>query len=60
MAFDKYHHRLGRGKAYYDKFLRDKNFFKIGICFDFQLLEEVPVDSYDIAMDLVVCETSVW
>jgi 5-formyltetrahydrofolate cyclo-ligase len=54
MAFDLKNNRLGRGKAYYDKFLAGQNGFKIGVCFDFQLLKKIPTIPSDIAMDLVV------
>lgn len=57
VAFDKSRNRLGRGKAYYDKLLQNTKAFKVGVCFDFQLVPEVPVDEFDISMDLVVAET---
>ncbi|MFO7829252.1 MAG: 5-formyltetrahydrofolate cyclo-ligase [Bacteroidales bacterium] len=54
VAFDKQNNRLGRGKAYYDKLLSKTSALKIGVCFDFQLLESVPADKYDIKMDRVI------
>ena len=57
LAFDAAGHRLGRGRGYYDRFLHSKNrpyCVKIGVCFDFQKVDEVPVDAHDIAMDKVV------
>lgn len=54
LAFDKNNNRLGRGKAYYDKLLSSTKAFKLGICFDFQLVNNVPVDKHDIRMDLVI------
>ncbi|HSH51122.1 MAG TPA: 5-formyltetrahydrofolate cyclo-ligase [Bacteroidales bacterium] len=56
VAFDKQNNRLGRGKAYYDKLLSKTLAFKIGICFDFQMLESVPADQYDIKMDMVISD----
>jgi 5-formyltetrahydrofolate cyclo-ligase len=56
IAFDKTNNRLGRGKAYYDKLLKSTKAKKIGVCFDFQLLDAVPVDKHDIKMDLVISE----
>ncbi len=55
VAFDKDNNRMGRGKAYYDKFLRSSDAIKIGICFNFQYFETVPTDIYDIKMDCVIC-----
>ncbi len=54
VAFDKNQRRLGRGKGFYDRFLEEISCFKIGVGFDFQLLETLPVASYDIPMDLVI------
>jgi len=55
MAFDAEGHRLGRGKGYYDRFLPSLGGVrKLGVCFDFQKVQEVPVDAYDVAVDEVV------
>lgn len=54
MAFDAQGHRLGRGKGYYDRLLVGMCCKTIGICFDFQKVPEVPVDSTDIAVNLVL------
>ena len=57
LAFDAAGHRLGRGRGYYDRFLHSRVGFycvKIGICFDFQKVDEVPVDAFDIPVDKVI------
>lgn len=54
VAFDRNKSRLGRGKGYYDRYFINKRIVKIGVCFDFQLLESIPVDSFDIKMDKVI------
>lgn len=59
VAFDKQNNRLGRGKAYYDKLLKTSKAMKIGVCFDFQLLDSVPVDQYDVKMDLVISDLGI-
>jgi len=56
VAFDKQNNRLGRGKAYYDKLLSKTSALKVGVCFDFQMLDSVPVDQYDINMDWVITD----
>jgi 5-formyltetrahydrofolate cyclo-ligase len=53
MAFDKQNNRLGRGKAFYDGLLPALACPKYGLCFDFQLVDEIPVESHDIPMDKV-------
>lgn len=59
MAFDAQGHRLGRGKGYYDRFLSQSSIFNfqfkaIGVCFDFQKVEEVPVGPQDVSVNLVI------
>jgi 5-formyltetrahydrofolate cyclo-ligase len=54
IAFDLSGNRLGRGKAYYDKFLKSSPAIKTGVCFDFQLVPNVPVSDHDIKMDYVL------
>lgn len=57
LAFDYNGNRLGYGAGYYDKALA--NFFgiKIGICFDEQLVEEVPVEPHDSTMNVIITES---
>lgn len=54
IAFDKSKNRLGRGKGYYDRYFINKNVTKVGICYDFQLLENVPIETHDIKMDIII------
>ena len=56
VGFDKELNRLGYGKGYYDKYLSGKNIYKIGVCFKEQIVDSLPVDKYDIKMDLVITE----
>ena len=55
MAFDTQGNRLGRGKAYYDRFLpKIPGTYRIGIAFPFQLLSQIPTEETDIAMNEIV------
>ncbi|MCR4964063.1 MAG: 5-formyltetrahydrofolate cyclo-ligase [Bacteroidales bacterium] len=55
MAFDAQGHRLGRGKGYYDRFLAFyPNVKTIGLCFDFQFVDEIPVEPHDRPVDCVL------
>lgn len=56
LLFDKYNNRIGYGGGYYDKFLKDKNMYKIGVCFREFYVEKIECESHDIKMDLVVTE----
>lgn len=55
VAFDAAGHRLGRGRGYYDRFLATcPRVRKVGICFPFQRVAEVPFEGHDIVMDEVI------
>ena len=54
VAFDINNNRLGRGKGYYDQFLRMTQAKKMGICFPFQMLKEIPTENHDIKMDAII------
>jgi len=57
VAFDAAGHRLGRGRGYYDRFLSSLRTVPselIGVCFDFQKVDEVPFDQFDIPVDEVI------
>ncbi len=54
VAFDAQGNRLGRGKGYYDKILKQTNAYKMGLCFNFQFIESVPTEEHDVRMDRVV------
>jgi len=52
MAFDAQGRRLGRGRGYYDRFLASHpDIYKIGVCFPFQCVEQVPAEPHDVLMD---------
>ena len=59
VAFDTQKNRLGRGKGYYDRILSKIKAKKVGICFDFQLLGNVPTETFDIPMDKVVTQNEI-
>lgn len=60
VVFDKGFNRIGFGKGYYDRFLKDMDAVKIGICHSFQLVEEIDSEEHDVKMDLIVTEKKVW
>lgn len=65
LGFDRSRHRLGRGKGFYDRFLRTARahapdrIHAVGVCFSDQLLDRVPVDGHDVPVDGIIteCET---
>ena len=56
VAFDGKKTRLGRGKGYYDRFLKKllSRTTTIGICFDFQLLKDLPRNAHDFPVSEVI------
>lgn len=59
VVFDKNNNRMGYGKGYYDNYLSDKpNIMKIGIAFEMQVVDEIPVSENDIKMDYILTENS--
>lgn len=54
MAFDKSCNRLGRGKGYYDRLLPHLRCPLIGLCFQFQYLDSIPVEAHDRKVDIVL------
>ena len=60
-AFTADGHRLGRGGGFYDKLLATPGFraFKIGICFDCQLVAAVPLEAHDQRVDRVATESGI-
>lgn len=54
VAFDADGNRLGRGKGYYDRILKQTNAYKVGVCFNFQFIEKVPTEEHDVKMNKVV------
>lgn len=59
LAFDETGARMGFGKGYYDKLLQKSGAVKIGLCYDFQLLEKIPSEPHDVPMDIIITEKRV-
>lgn len=62
VAFDRELNRMGRGKGYYDRLLKEpelKDTLRIGVCFSFQLVDRVPVSTDDITMHMLVTDEAV-
>ncbi|MCF0106969.1 MAG: 5-formyltetrahydrofolate cyclo-ligase [Holdemanella sp.] len=54
-------HRIGYGKGYYDRYLKNTQAIKIGIAFDCQEDPSIRKKPNDIDMDLIITETrTIW
>lgn len=54
LGVDKLKNRLGKGKGYYDRYFKDRDIFKIAVAYDTQIVDELPIDDNDIAMDEII------
>ncbi len=62
LAFDREGRRLGRGGGYYDRILAGlmgsaTDMVSFGVIYDAAVFEKVPVDKYDLGVDVVVTES---
>jgi len=62
LAFDADCNRLGRGKGYYDRFLNSLDVASslVGICFNEQIVDQIPVDEHDYKVDTVITAQSLY
>ena len=57
VAYNEEGTRLGQGKGYYDRFyagIKGKKPFLLGVCYDFQISSEIPVEEHDITADVIL------
>ncbi len=52
--------RLGRGKGHYDRILDAFSGFKIGVCHQGQIMSTVPVNQFDVPVDIICTELNVF
>ncbi len=65
-AFTKDGRRLGRGKGFYDSYfkpfsneLKEAKPFFAGLCYEVQILDELPSEEHDIGMDCVITDQQI-
>jgi 5-formyltetrahydrofolate cyclo-ligase len=56
LAFSEGGLRLGYGKGVYDKLTANTNALKIGVCFDFQVIDNFNAESHDLRVDFIITE----
>ncbi len=61
VAFDLRGHRIGYGKGYYDRALHplEGQGRLAGLCYAFQLVEEIAGEPHDVVMDMIITDTKV-
>lgn len=60
LAFDAKGNRLGFGKGYYDKLLRETAAEKTALCYEFQLFDKIPADRHDVPMNTIITEENIY
>ena len=61
VAFDRRGGRLGHGRGYYDRLLRDArpDTPLVALAFDCQLFPEIPTEEHDVFMDKIITENEI-
>ena len=63
LAFDRTGYRLGFGKGFYDKLLgaipAAAAVVKLGVAFDWQVVDKIPVEEHDAAVDFLATEEGI-
>lgn len=56
VAYDRRGNRVGRGRAFYDRLLREARAVKVGVAFDCQMVDDFEPDPHDVPVDYVITE----
>lgn len=61
VAFDMSGRRIGYGKGFYDRALHqlEGKGRLVGLCYDFQIVDEIPGEPHDVRMDIIITERRV-
>lgn len=59
VAYDRSGNRLGRGKGFYDRLLATTKATKIGVGYEFQIVDEIPAEPHDVKMDMVITQNTI-
>lgn len=60
LAFSKDGARLGYGKGVFDKLLLGSGAIKIGLAYEFQIVNKLPQEKHDMKMDFVITEKKIY
>ena len=56
IGFDLRGNRIGHGKGFYDRLLKNTNALIIALAFDFQIIEKIPTENHDRSADIIITE----
>lgn len=60
VAYDRCGNRVGRGKGYYDRLMKDSRALKVGVGYDFQFFDEIESEEHDVPVDIVITESNTY
>ena len=60
LAFDAQLNRIGFGKGFFDILFHDMPCPKIGLAYDFQIVQNVPVDKHDEKLSYIITPTTIY
>lgn len=65
VVFDKQRHRIGYGKAFYDRYMKRLELSRIrphtlALCFECQMLECIPYEAHDVRPEMVLTEDKLY
>jgi len=58
LSFNKNLYRIGYGGGYYDRFLKNNNCFKIGLCSD--IMRNWNEEKHDISMNIIITPNKIY
>lgn len=59
IAYDSRGYRLGYGKGYYDRFLKNNASLSVGLCYNELLQDALPIDEHDIPVKYIVTQNGI-
>ena len=60
VAFSRKGARVGRGKGFYDRLLADSTAVKVGVAYDFQLVDDIDIEAHDVPVDIVITDKNIY
>ncbi len=63
LAFDREFNRIGYGGGFYDNFFnthKGSDYIKVGLCYDFQVMDHFDKDAHDVPVDIIVTPSAVF
>jgi len=54
LVFNEKGYRIGFGGGFYDRFLADYHGKTVSLAFDFQVMKEIPTESFDLPVQIII------